>query len=114
MNVQALFQAIKDDPMQHTLIVAVAELERQGYAVTVDRKHRGLEAVVKAVDEGRWDQEHGVDVGVPFEIGKGDERQAFRLHFLDLDAIALTALESPPVIYHSKFTIDEFQLGDLK
>ena len=36
MNIEKLFQAVKDEPMEHTLNTAVCELERQGYEVTVN------------------------------------------------------------------------------
>ena len=31
MNIEKLFQAVKDEPMEHTLIIAVSELKRQGF-----------------------------------------------------------------------------------
>lgn len=109
MNIQLLFLAIKNEPLNHTLLVAVTELERQGYGVIVGRKHKGSAEISRLVDDETLDHELGPNLGVVIEIERGDEKQSFRLHFLDLDAIALTSAESPPVIYDERFTIDEFR-----
>lgn len=108
MNVQKLFEAVKIESGQPTLLVAVAELERQGYSVTVNRIYNGSNEVVRAEERGELNK-LPVGVGIRFEIKNEKERQVFRLHFLDLDAIGITAAESPPIIYDPGFTINEFR-----
>lgn len=111
MNVQRLFDAIHNEPAQPTLLVAVLELERQGFQVTVANRFVGSGAVANAIETGELNKLR-VGLGVAIEIENGDERQSFRLHFLDLDAVALTAFSSLPVIYDPAFTVSDFRSVD--
>jgi hypothetical protein len=108
VNVQKLFEAVQSDPDQSTLLVVVQELERQRYEVIVDRRYRGSREVARAEESGELNR-LPLSLGVPIHIRKGNEEESFRLHFLDLDAIAITPLVSPPVIYNPDFTINEFR-----
>lgn len=107
MNVQKLFHAIRDVPDQHSLLVAVGELERQGYTVTVGRKYRGFQALAVVVENNEVDSLE-LGLGVVVELERGEEKEAFRLQFLDLDAVGITDVESPPIVYDPRFTIGEF------
>lgn len=55
MNVQKVFDAIKNEPDQATLIVAALELERQGYSVTVAHKYHGSQALLDADERNEID-----------------------------------------------------------
>lgn len=50
-----------------------------------------------------------VGIGINFSIRKGLEEESFKLHLLDLDAVAITDMVSPPLIYNPDFTISEFR-----
>lgn len=107
MNVERLFAAISAEPDQPTLLVAVLELERQGYQVTVANRLQGGSQVTQALEAGDIEASN---LGAVMEIKSGGESQTFRLHFLDLAAVAITAASSPPVAYDPRFTISEFRV----
>ena len=108
MNIQNLFQSIKDNPDQSTLITAALELERQGYGVVVDSRYHGSQELISADERGELSR-LPVGIGINFHIRKEFEEETFKLHLLDLDAVAVTDIESPPVIYNPEFTISEFR-----
>ena len=102
MNLQHLFKAVKDEPDLPTLFVVVAELERQGYAVTVNDRLVNLRAVRDAEEKGQLTliPSRG---GFKITIEKNAERQTFRVQTLDFDAICLTDTDTAPVIYDERF-----------
>ncbi len=102
MNLQLLFQAVKDEPDLPTLFVVVAELERQGYAVTVNDRLVTLRTVKDAEEKGQLTliPSRG---GFKITIEKKAERQTFRVQVLDVDAICLTEMDTAPVIYDERF-----------
>jgi hypothetical protein len=102
MNLERLFRAVKDDPDLPTLFVVVAELERQGYAVTVNDRLVTLRTVRDAEEKGQLTliPSRG---GFRITIEKKDERQTFRVQNLDVDAICLTDVDAAPVIYDERF-----------
>jgi len=102
MNLQLLFQAVKDEPNLPTLFVVVAELERQGYAVTVNDRLVTLRTVKDAEEKGQLTliPSRG---GFKITIEKKAERQMFRVQVLDFDAICLTDINAAPVIYDERF-----------
>lgn len=108
MNIQLLFDAIKQEPDQHTLTVAVLELERQGYAVKVNNKYSGSDEIIEA--EERGELEHlPMRNGVVLQLERDDERQSYRMQFLDVDSICITSVDSLPVIYDPEFTSGFFK-----
>lgn len=111
MNVEKLFDAIRNEPSQQTLLIAVLELERIGYHVTVANRFVG-DAVAHAAETGELEKLE-LELGVIVEIKNGDESQAYRLHFLDVDAIAITSVISPPVMYDPRFTPSDLHADDI-
>jgi hypothetical protein len=108
MNVQKLFNAIKDESDQPTLIIATIELERQGYNVTLNKKYHGSRELTEA--EGNGDLQYlPMQNGILIEIKKGKEKQSFRLQMLDLDSVCITSLDSHPVIYNPEFTTEFYK-----
>jgi hypothetical protein len=108
MNLQHLFKAVKDEPDLPTLFVVVAELERQGYAVTVNDRLVNLRAVKDAEEKGQHTliQSRG---GFRITIEKKAERQTFRVQTLDVNAICLTDIDTAPVIYDERFKTGFFK-----
>jgi hypothetical protein len=102
MNLQLLFKAVKDEPDLPTLFVVVAELERQGYAVTVNDRKVNLRTVKDAEEKGQLTliPSRG---GFRITIEKKAERQAFRVQTLDVNAICVTDIDTAPVIYDERF-----------
>ena len=45
MNIQKVFEDVAAEPGEHTLVVAVRELENQGCRVLVDGKYLGSDAL---------------------------------------------------------------------
>lgn len=112
MNIQNLFAAVREHSGEHALVVVARELERQGYKVKAAGHFDGSQSLISADEAGELER-LPVGIGVEMNVEKGGEIQSFRLHFLDLDAVCLTDLNSPPVIHDPKFTIDEFRSGDV-
>ncbi len=110
MNIQKVFQAVKDEPDQSTLIVAVAAVEAQGYEVTVNVKFSGTKALLAAEENGDL-VNLPMRNGVIIQIKKGEEQQSFRMHFLDIDAICFTDVDTPPVVYDPDFTTGFYKSG---
>jgi hypothetical protein len=108
MNLQQLFRAVKDEPDLPTLFVVVAELERQGYAVTVNDRLVNLRAVRDAEEKGQLTLMPSRG-GFRVTIEKKAERQTFRVQVLDVDAICLTDMDAPPVIYDERFKPGSFK-----
>ncbi len=111
MNIQDLFAAIKQKSGEHALVVVARELERQGYEVTTAGRFRSSSDLAAADEAGELDR-LPVGIGTSIKVQKKGEIQSFLLHFLDLDAICLADLNSPPVIYNPGFTISEFRTND--
>ncbi len=110
MNVQKLFEAVKQEPDQHTLIVAVNELERQGYTVTVADKYNSSVELCSAEENG--DLKYlTTKNGVKIKINNKNEMQEFRIHFLDIDVIAITEIESLPIKFDEDETTDYYKKG---
>jgi hypothetical protein len=108
MNLQLLFRAVKDEPDLPTLFVVVAELGRQGYAVTVNDRLVNLRAVKDAEEKGQLTLMPSRG-GFRITIEKNGERQTFRVQTLDVDAICLTDIDAPPVIYDERFKTGSFK-----
>jgi hypothetical protein len=111
MNAQKIFEAVKAEPDQPTLLVVARELEQQVYTVTIAGKYGGFEELEKADENGELTFLPTRN-GVIFEIQKEDERQQFRVHLLDLDVVCLTSVQSHPVIFDPKFTTDLHKAPD--
>jgi hypothetical protein len=110
MNLQQLFRAVRNDPDLPTLFVVVAELQRQGYAVTVNDRMVDLRTVKDAEEKGQLTliPSRG---GFKITIEKNAETQTFRVQVLDVDAICLTDIDTPPVIYDERFKTGFFKSG---
>jgi hypothetical protein len=110
MNIQKVFEAIKSEPDQPTLIVAALEFERQGYSVTIGDKYDGSRALLEADER---DELNLIPLrnGVKFKIAANKEVQTFRLQLLDVDTVCFTDVDSPPVIYDPEATIGFFKSG---
>jgi hypothetical protein len=108
MNLQLLFRAVKDEPDLPTLFVVVAELGRQGYAVTVNDRLVNLRTVKDAEEKGQLTliPSRG---GFKINIEKNTESQTFRVQVLDVNAICLTDIETAPVIYDERFKTGSFK-----
>jgi hypothetical protein len=113
MNLQHLFQAAKNEPNLPTLFVVVAELERQGYAVTINDRLANLRAVKAAEEKGELTLIPSRN-GFKMTIEKNAERQTFRVQILDVGAICLTDIDAAPVIYDERFKTGYFKSGDAK
>jgi hypothetical protein len=110
MNIKRVFEAIKVEPDQPTLIVAVLEFERQGYQVKVGERYLGSAALIDAEEKDEL-KLLPLTNGVVINLKRNDEEQSFRLHFLDIDAICITDVHTPPVTYNAKFTTGFFKSG---
>jgi len=110
MNIQKVFEAIKSEPDQPTLIVAALEFERQGYSVTINDKYEGSQALLQAEERNELNL-IPLRNGVTFKISNASEMQSFRLQFLDVDAVCITDVDSPPVIYDPEETIGFYKSG---
>jgi hypothetical protein len=113
MDLQHLFQAVKDEHDLPTLFVVVAELERQGYAVTVNDRLATLRSVKVAEEKGELTLIPSRN-GFKMTIEKKGERQTFRVQILDVGAICVTDIDTPPVIYDERFKTGFFKPGDAK
>jgi hypothetical protein len=110
MNIQKIFQAVKDAPDQTTLIVAVGALEEQGYEVTINDKFSGMKDLIAAEENGDLDT-LPMRNGVSIRVKKAEKEQTFRIHLLDIDAICFTDVDTPPVIYNPDFTTGLYKSG---
>jgi len=110
MNIQEIFRAVKDEPDQSTLIVAITAIENQGYEVLVTDKYNGSKALWDAEAKGELDN-LPMRNGIVILAKKGTEEQRFRIHFLDNDALCFTDIDTPPVIYNPDFTTGFYESG---
>lgn len=110
MNIQKVFEAVRDEPDQSTLIVAVNELERQGYKVIINERYNGSKDLILAGEKNELRYLTHIN-GVIIKTLKNEEVQNFRIHYLDIDAIAFTDVKSLPVQYNPKYTIELFTQG---
>ncbi len=111
MNLQELFKAVKDDQDLPVLFVAVAELERQGYKVTVNDRLADLRTVKAAEEKGQHTLIPSRN-GFKITVEKNAERQTFRLQILDTGVICLTDVDTIPVIYDERFKTGFFRPGE--
>jgi hypothetical protein len=111
MNLQDLFQAVKNDRDLPILFVVVAELERQGYTVTVNDRLANLRAVKNAEEKGELTLIPSRN-GFKMTIEKKGERQTFRVQILDVGVICLTDSDTGPVIFDERFKTGFFKPGD--
>jgi hypothetical protein len=110
MNIQKVFEAVRNEPDQLTLVVVALELERQGYKVTVNEKYQWSEALMTADKEGELDLIPKQN-GVLISIEKNGSRESFRVQFLDVDAICFTDTDTAPLMYNPEFTTGFFRSG---
>ena len=105
MNIQRIFEAVKNEPDQETIIIIVNELEKQGYLVIINDKYNGSKNLLEAEARNELCFLPYIN-GIKIKIFKKDEVQNFRVHYLDNDAIALTELESLPIEYNNGYTVN--------
>ncbi len=110
MNVEGLFRAVREEPDQHTLIVAVRELERQGYGVRVNERYEGSAALIAADERGELNDVPSSN-GYVIKISKNNASQVFRIHILDNDDICVSSVDTSPVMYNPEFTTRFFRSG---
>ncbi len=110
MNMQRVFEAVKAEPDQPTLIVAVIELERQGYKFDVNKMYNGSQTLIAMEEVGDLGKIIGSN-GAILTINKDHTEQSFRVQFLDIDAICFTETECPSVIFNPDKTIGFFKSG---
>jgi hypothetical protein len=110
MNIQKIFEAVAGEPDQATIIVVALELERQGYNVIINKKYKGSKGLFELDEQGDLTTALGKN-GVHLSINKGKDKQEFRMHFLDLDAVCFTKLDSHPVIYDQEYTTGFYKSG---
>lgn len=48
MNIQKIFDAVRNGPDQPTIIIAIRELEKQGYIVIVNDRYNGTKDLILA------------------------------------------------------------------
>lgn len=108
MNLQKIFEAVRNEPDQPTLIVAVTELERQGYKVLINNRYAGSMDLLLAEERDEFKYMPYIN-GVLITTIKDDESQTFRIHYLDIDAIAITGTSSLPIEYNQTFTTNLFK-----
>ena len=111
MNIQRVFEAIKKESDQPTLIVAVLEFERQGYKVKVGERYFGSAVLIDAEEKDDL-KLLPLTNGVVIHLERKDEEQSFRIHFLDIDSICITDVHTPPVTYNADFTTGFFKTGE--
>jgi len=74
MNVQKLFEAVKQEPDQHTLIIVVNELERQRYIVNIADKYNG--SVELNIEEDSGDLKYLLSKnGIKIKIKRKEEHK---------------------------------------
>ncbi|MDE3057570.1 MAG: hypothetical protein KGJ59_06405 [Bacteroidota bacterium] len=110
MNIERVFNAVKEESDQPTIIVATIELEQQGYDVLIAGKYHGSQELIEADEDGDLSL-LPMNNGVLFEVTIGNEKQRFRLHFLDIDQICFTSEDSLPLEYNEEFTVTHFNEG---
>lgn len=110
MNIQKIFEAVGNEPDQPTLIVAVTELERQGFSVNINNKNNGSTDLLAAEERDELKYLPHIN-GVVLKLIRGKEAQVLRMHFLDIDSIAFTEIKSLPLQYNRKYTIELFTQG---
>lgn len=108
MNLQSLFNAVRAEPERHALIVAVEALEQQGYTVIVADRYAGSDDLIHAEDADELDI-LPMQNGVLLSLEKDEVKQKFRLHFLDIDSVCITAEQSLPVMLNPQYTVDMFR-----
>ena len=112
MNLQRVFEAVRQEPDQMTLLVAVGEFERQGYTLTVNDKYRGYDSLVQAEEEGYLENLLSRN-GVILKLEKDKEVQVLRMHFLDIDAVCFSDADTLPVIFDPQFTTEPHKTGEM-
>ena len=110
MNIQKVFEAVKAEPDHSTIIVAVSELENQGYQVKVGDKYSGSAALIEAEGNGELEL-LPMNNGVVIQMKRNNEEQRFRIHFLDIDAICFTEVDSLPIIFNPQYTTGSLHSG---
>lgn len=110
MNLQKIFEAIRNEPYQPTLIIAVSEIERQGYRVIINDKYFGSKDLISADERNEL---HYLPIinGAKLKIMKETEEQELRMHLLDIDSVAFTDSKSLPIQYNPQYTIELFTQG---
>jgi hypothetical protein len=108
MNIQKVFDAVKEDPDQHTLITAVIEIEDQGYTVLIAKKYHGSEDLLRADEENEL-QHLPMMNGVFIEITKDHVSQSFRIHFLDNDQICFSNADEKSVFIDNNRIVEFYR-----
>ena len=111
MNIYRLYEAVRNQPNQASLVVAVRELERQGYRIVIADKHDGSAALEELDAQGELSL-ITMRNSVRLRIEREGEIQELRLQFLDNDDICLTHPDTPPVIYDPEYTTGFFKSGE--
>lgn len=104
MNLQKIFEAVRNEPDQPTLIIAVSEIERQGYQVIINDKYFGSKELVSAEERNELNYLTHIN-GVVLKTIKNEDMQSFRIHYLDIDSIAFTSVEAIPIQYNPDYSI---------
>ena len=110
MNIQKIFEAVRNEPDQPTIIIAVRELEKQGYTVIINERYRGTKDLMLADEMNELRYLTSIN-GVILQIRRAEEIQFLRMHFLDIDSVAFTDIKSLPIQYNPQYTIELFTQG---
>lgn len=108
MNIQKIFNAVKEEPDLSTIHIVVYELEKQGYTVIVDDKYKGLAELDEADERGDLiylPYKNGIKLTLICE----KENQEFKVHNLDNDRICFTSVDSLPVMLNPEYTVDLYK-----
>ncbi len=108
MNIQKIFDAVRNEPDQITIIIVVEELERQGYDVIINNKYFGAKELWVADEKNELKYLTSIN-GVILKIKREKEEQILRMHFLDIDSVAFTDINTQPIQYNPDYTIKLFK-----
>ncbi len=108
MNIQKIFDAVKDQPDLSTIHIIVIELEKQGYTVIINDRYKGLTDLDEADEKGELKYLPYMN-GVKLKLFKDDDVQEFKVHKLDNDRICFTQVDSLPVMLNSAYTIELYK-----
>ena len=93
MNIQKIFDALHEDEMNSALGIICAELENQGYGITIE----DIKVTAKEIFENKYPSLEEVNDTLNFKLLKGDkEEQKFAIDFINYHEVIIRKFRDSP------------------
>jgi len=91
MNIEKIFEALEEDEMNSALGIICAELENQGYTITIEN----IQVTAEEIFENKIPSLEEVADSLNIKLSKGEhEEQKFAIEFVDFHEIIIKKVKS--------------------